>query len=83
MLSTPLRFTLDSQIASSQSLGSGRFFGGIVAGLGAIVALTLLVAVYFFRSKSAKNKSVDGGVAFENPSYMKELSAEHVRVRVK
>lgn len=82
MLSEPLRFTLDDQIMSSHSGGHGSVVGGIFAGLLAIAALIVVAAFLFIKSKKLKNKNANGGVAFENPSYLRETNVEQVHVRI-
>lgn len=80
MLSEPLRFSLDDQITSSHSAGNGSIVGGIFAGLLAITALIVIAAFLFLKSKKLKNKNANGGVAFENPSYLRETNVEQVHV---
>lgn len=80
ILSEPLRFTLDDQITSSHSAGHGSIIGGILAGLLAIIVLIVVAAFLFLKSKKLKNKNANGGVAFENPSYLRETNVEQVHV---
>lgn len=55
--------------------------GGVFAGLLAIIALIVLAAFLFTKSKKLKNKNANGGVAFENPSYLREnVGVEQVHV---
>lgn len=56
--------------------------GGILAGILAITALIVLGAFLFIKTKKLKNKNANGGVAFENPSYLRETNLEHVHVSV-
>lgn len=79
-MSEPLRFTLDDQITSSHSAGNGSIVGGVFAGLLAIIALIVVAAFLFMKSKKLKNKNANGGVAFENPSYLRETNVEQVHV---
>lgn len=79
VLSEPLRFTLDDQITSSHSAGNGSIMGGIFAGLLAIIAL-IVVAAFLLTKSHKKNKNANGGVAFENPSYLRETNVEQVHV---
>lgn len=83
MLSEPLRFTLDDQITSSHSAENGGIVGGIFAGIMAIVALVVIAAFLLMRTRKLKNKNSNGGVAFENPSYLRETNVEQVHVRWK
>jgi hypothetical protein len=80
VLSEPLRFTLDDGI-SSHSTGTGSIMGGIFAAILAIIALVVVAAFLFMKSKKLKNKNANGGVAFENPSYLRETNVEQVHVR--
>lgn len=80
ILSEPLRFTIDDQITSSHSAGNGSIVGGIFAGLLAIMALISIAGFLFMKSKKLKNKNANGGVAFENPSYLRETNVEQVHV---
>lgn len=79
VLSEPLRFTLDDGI-SSHSTGNGSVMGGIFAGILAIIALVVVATFLFIKSKKLKNKNANGGVAFENPSYLRETNVEQVHV---
>jgi hypothetical protein len=53
--------------------------GGIFAGLLAIIALVCIAGFLFVKSKKLKIKNA-GGVAFENPSYLRETNVEQVHV---
>ena len=84
VLSEPLRFTLDDQTTTSSHTSSNA---GIVCGiLAGFVAICLIVAGFmFFRNKKIYCKNANGGVAFENPSYLKEtnnVEQVHVRFRI-
>jgi hypothetical protein len=57
--------------------------GGIFAGLLAIITLVVVATFLFIRTKKLKNKNANGGVAFENPSYLRETNVEQVHVRKK
>jgi len=81
ILSDPLRFTLDDQITSSHSAGHGSIVGGILAGILAIIALIVLGVFLFIKTKKLKNKNANGGVAFENPSYLRETNVEQVHIQ--
>jgi len=81
VLSEPLRFTLDDQITASHA-GSSSIMGGIFAGILAIVALIVIAAFLFMKTKKLNNKNANGGVAFENPSYLRETSANVEQVHV-
>lgn len=80
-MSEPLRFTLDDQTHSmSHSAGHGSIVGGIFAGILAIIVLIVVAAFLFMKSKKLRNKNANGGVAFENPSYLRETNVEQVHV---
>jgi hypothetical protein len=55
--------------------------GGIFAAILAIITLVVVAAFLFMKSKKLKNKNANGGVAFENPSYLRETNVEQVHVR--
>lgn len=63
-------------------MGHGSVIGGIFAGLLAIIALVVVAAFLFMKTKKLKNKNANGGVAFENPSYLRETNVEQVHVRI-
>lgn len=54
--------------------------GGICAAILAIIALVVVAAFLLIKSKKLKNKNANG-VAFENPSYLRETNVEQVHVR--
>lgn len=56
--------------------------GGIFAAILAIIALVVVAAFLLIKSKKLKNKNANGGVAFENPSYLRETNVEQVHVSV-
>lgn len=79
VLSEPLRFTLDDGI-SSQSTGNGSVMGRICAAILAIIALIVVAGFLFIKSRNLKNKNDNGGVAFENPSYLRDTNVEQIHV---
>lgn len=52
--------------------------GGVFAGIFAI--FVIVAAFVFFKNRRTKKPSTNGGVAFENPSYLKETNVEQVHV---
>jgi uncharacterized membrane protein len=56
--------------------------GGIFAAILAIMALVVVAAFLFIKTKKLKNKNANGGVAFENPSYLRETNVEQVHVSI-
>lgn len=45
-----------------------------------VVSAVIAVAVWFIRTKKMLNIKSSGGVAFENPSYLREVNMEHMQV---
>lgn len=79
VLSEPLRFTLGDQHITSASHGTNAgVVSGIVAGLLAIVLA--IAALFVVKRGKFGPKQANGGVAFENPSYLREMNVEHVQV---
>lgn len=69
----------DHKITSaSNSSGVAGTVCGILAG---IIAIALAVVAIFFYQRRKFQKSANG-VAFENPSYLREVNMEHVQVCV-
>jgi hypothetical protein len=52
---------------------------GLVFAL-ALVAVMVVSAVWFLRSRSLLGNKSSGGVAFENPSYLREVNMDHMQV---
>ncbi|KAK9739714.1 Fibronectin type III domain [Popillia japonica] len=81
--STPVRFTMgDKYITSAASLGDNVSHVGVAVGVVlalVVVAAIVVGAVWFIRTKNmgAKNQ---GGVAFENPSYLREVNMDHIQI---
>jgi hypothetical protein len=80
VLSEALRFSLDDEISSPHSSDYAGIIGGIFA---IIIFIVFVVAILAFaKSKNLlKLKKASEGVAFENPSYLKEANIEQVTVR--
>ncbi|XP_052873386.1 Ig-like and fibronectin type-III domain-containing protein 1 [Anopheles cruzii] len=80
VLSVPLRFTLgDHHITSASHATNAGVVSGIIAGL---LAIVLAVAAIFIvrQRKVGQKQAANGGVAFENPSYLREMNVEHVQI---
>lgn len=78
MLTDPLKFTMGDHKITSDSNSSG--VAGTVCGiLAGIIAIALAVVAIFFYQRRKFQKSANG-VAFENPSYLREVNMEHVQV---
>lgn len=80
VLTEAVQFTLgDHYVTSaSPSSSSAGTIGGILAGV--ILVVLAVVGVVIFKRKKATQKTVANGVAFENPSYLREVNMEHVHV---
>lgn len=73
-----MKFTLSDHEIRSASNSSG--VAGTVCGiLSGIIAIALAVVAIFFYQRRKFQKSANG-VAFENPSYLREVNMEHVQV---
>lgn len=79
VLSEPLRFTLgDNHITSASQASNAGVISGIIAG---ILAIALAIAALVIMKKRRVGlKQANGGVAFENPSYLREMNVEHVQI---
>jgi hypothetical protein len=51
---------------------------GILAGIFAI--FLAIAGVFMLKRRKVVQKAANGGVAFENPSYLREMNVEHVQV---
>lgn len=80
ILSEALKFSLDDEISSPHSNNYGSVVGGILALVIFIMVVTALI-VYAKSKNLLKLKKANNGVAFENPSYLKEANIEQVTVR--
>lgn len=80
VLTEPLRFTLgDHHVTSATQSSNAATVSGILAGIVAIVLA--IAAVLFYKKRKVVHKSANG-VAFENPSYLREVNMEHVHVSI-
>lgn len=75
VLTDPIKFQLGDHVMSS----SGGSLLGFIAGIMAIG--TAVAAVLFYKHRHAIKGLGNGGVSFENPSYLREVNMEHVQVR--
>lgn len=77
MLTEPIWFKLgDNHITTASNSNTAGTVCGILAG---IVAIALAIAAIFLYQRRKSEKSANG-VAFENPSYLREVNMEHVQV---
>ncbi|XP_062560024.1 Ig-like and fibronectin type-III domain-containing protein 1 [Armigeres subalbatus] len=79
VLSEPLRFTVgDQHITSASQASNAGVISGIIAG---ILAIALAIAaLVIMKKRKIGQKQANGGVAFENPSYLREMNVEHVQI---
>ncbi|XP_037031427.1 Ig-like and fibronectin type-III domain-containing protein 2 isoform X3 [Bradysia coprophila] len=78
VLTDPLKFTMGDHKITSASNSSG--VAGTVCGiLAGIIAIALAIVAIFFYQRRKFQKSANG-VAFENPSYLREVNMEHVQI---
>ncbi|GJQ83686.1 hypothetical protein Trydic_g14393 [Trypoxylus dichotomus] len=82
-LSAPVRFTMgEKYITSAASLNDNVSHVGVAIGVVlalVVVAAIVIGAIWFIRTKSMGAKH-QGGVAFENPSYLREVNMDHIQV---
>ncbi|KAL1122201.1 hypothetical protein AAG570_003606, partial [Ranatra chinensis] len=82
-LTQPVQFTTDEKyITSAASMGEEHSQFGMAVGLVfavALVACMVIGAVWFLRSRSLLGNKSSGGVAFENPSYLREVNMDHIQ----
>lgn len=83
ILSRPIRFSLDDRLVTSASHSKhAGVIGGIIAGIIAIVLA--IAALMLLKKRKLRQKTVaNNGVAFENPSYLREIHMDRVQVRFK
>lgn len=78
-MTSPIWFkTGDNLVTSASNSNTAGIVCGVFAGILAIVLA--LAAVYFYQKR--RTIKLANGVAFENPSYLREVNMEHVQVRV-
>lgn len=76
-MTSPVWFKLDdSQVTSATASNVSDIVCGILGGL---CAIALLMAALFVYQRRRTMKQANG-VAFENPSYLREVNMEHVQV---
>ncbi|KAF7279649.1 hypothetical protein GWI33_006881 [Rhynchophorus ferrugineus] len=85
-LADPIKFTMGEKSlyitpAASQSQESNRVgvAVAVVLALAVVVAL-VAAAVWFVRTKKMLGVKGSGGIAFENPSYLREVNMDHVQI---
>ncbi|GFG31451.1 hypothetical protein Cfor_07805, partial [Coptotermes formosanus] len=83
-LTEAVRFTTgDKYITSAASLGNDSSSVGAAIGIVLaliIVAAIIIGAVWFMRKRRMLGHKSSGGVAFENPSYLREVNMDHIHI---
>lgn len=83
-LTEAVRFTTgDKYITSAASLGNDSSSVGVAVGVVLaliIVAAIIIGAVWFMRKRRMLGHKSSGGVAFENPSYLREVNMDHIHI---
>nr|CAD7256254.1 unnamed protein product [Timema shepardi] len=83
-LTDPVKFTTgEKYITSAASLDSDSSHVGVAVGIVMaliIVAAIVVGAVWFLRSRRMLGRKSTGGVAFENPSYLREVNMDHIQI---
>lgn len=79
VLTDPIKFQLGQQfITSASSSNSTGAMLGVFAG---IIAIALgIAAVLLYKKRMTLKAATNGGVSFENPSYLREVNMENVQV---
>ena len=78
-MTDPVKFSLgDHHITSASHSNTAGTLLGIFAGMLAIGMA--IAAVLFYRYKNTLKSSTNGNVAFENPSYLREVNMDNVQV---
>lgn len=83
-LTEPLKFTVgDKYVTSAASQESDGHVGVAVAVVLALVAVASICAgaVWFIRTRKLLVSKNSNGIAFENPSYLREVNMDHMQVR--
>lgn len=83
-LTEPLKFIVgDKYVTSAASQESDGHVGVAVAVVLALVAVASICAgaVWFIRTKKLLVSKNSNGIAFENPSYLREVNMDHMQVR--
>lgn len=82
-LTEPLKFTVgDKYVTSAASQDSDGHVGVAIAVVLALVAVAAIcaAAVWFVRTRKLLVSKNSNGIAFENPSYLREVNMDHMQV---
>lgn len=69
----------DHHVTSASHSSSAATVSGILAG---IFAICLAIGGVLFYKRRKTGRKAANGVAFENPSYLREVNMEHVHVSI-
>ncbi|XP_068081772.1 Ig-like and fibronectin type-III domain-containing protein 2 [Anabrus simplex] len=83
-LTEPIRFsTAEKDITSAASMDTDSSHVGVAVGVVLaliIVAAIIVGAVWLIRTRRMLGRKSSGGVAFENPSYLREVNMDHIQI---
>lgn len=79
VLTEPITFQLGNNISPESGSGSTGALLGIFAGI-VVIALAASAILLYKRRILMKPNNTNGGVSFENPSYLREVNMENVQV---
>jgi hypothetical protein len=83
-LTEPVKFTVGEKYitsAASHSEDGGHVGVAIAVVLALVVVAAIVVAaIWFMRTKKMLGVKNSNGVAFENPSYLREVNMDHIQV---
>lgn len=83
-LTEPLKFTMSDKYITSAASQEGHdgHVGVIVAVVLALVVVAAIFAgaVWFMRTRKMLGIKNSNGIAFENPSYLREVNMDHIQV---
>lgn len=79
VVTEPLKFQLGKNISSATGSSSTGALLGIFAGI-VVIALATSAILLYKRRILMKTNTTNGGVSFENPSYLREVNMENVQV---
>lgn len=85
-LTEPIKFTMgDKFIISAASHDEESSHAGVAVAVVlalVVVAAVIVGAIWFVRTKKMLGVKNQGGVAFENPSYLREVNMDHMQVSI-
>ncbi|KAG8287269.1 hypothetical protein J6590_042606 [Homalodisca vitripennis] len=84
VLTEPVKFVMDDKYtvilpATSNDHSQGLMIVGVMLMLVVVVAM-VTAAVWLVRTKVLLGRKSSGGVAFENPSYLREVNMDHIQI---